>query len=135
MDERRKTKRFVEKNKAVINFTIEKQAVKRKPHQAWTKDISIDGAKLIAPKSFPFDARLIISLELPKSKQLVKLWARVVWAKESKEKGKHEIGVEFIHSLETMPNLFQHFYGHESGQPKKRIKGKGRKYPVDVFEV
>lgn len=135
MKERRKTKRFVEKNRAVIHFSIGKKSLTKNPDSAWTRNLSIDGAKLITHRFFPIDTRLIISLELPKSKQLVKLWARVIWVERSKDKRFYDVGVEFIHSLETVPNLLQHLYGF--GTCRERIASSPRKriFPVDVSEV
>ena len=112
MNERRKTQRFQEINKAIIKFSIENNQTSRDSKSALTQDLSIDGAKLVSNKSFPIYTRLIISLELPKSKQTAKLRARVVWEHSSKKKGIYEIGVEFIYSHETSPIFFQHLYGH-----------------------
>jgi len=135
MKERRKTKRFAEKNRAVINFSIEKNSINRDPKPAWTKDLSVDGAKLRSKKPFPLDTRLIITLELPTSRQIVKLWARVIWIRNTKKKGEYELGVEFIHSLETIPNLLQHLYGYVLEPNKKRSPQKHRTFSVDVAEA
>lgn len=135
MKERRKTKRFAEKNKAVINFSIVKQSINRDANSAWTRDLSIDGAKLLTRKPFPSDSRLIISLELPGSQQIVKLWARVIWIKKSKSKKYHEVGVEFIHSIDTIPNLFLHLYGHGKNKEDKRSSKTKRIFLVDVSEA
>ena len=135
MKERRKTKRFIEKNKAVINFSIQKASIDRKTNLAWTRDLSIDGAKLRTQKTFPQDTRLIISLELPKSKQVVKLWARVIWAQKMKKKGEFVLGVEFIHSLETIPDLFKHLYGFSVPTKKKNLPRKRKSFSVEVTEA
>lgn len=135
MSERRETKRFVEKNNAVITFSIEKDNLSRDSKPAWTRDLSIAGAKLLSHKSFLLDTRLLISLQLPKSKQIVELWARVVWVHSLKKKGEYEVGVKFIRSLQTIQNLLQHFYGNEVQQIEGMSPRKERFFPVDVAEV
>jgi hypothetical protein len=135
MSERRKTKRFLERNKAVIHFSIEKDAVSREPNPAWTRDISIDGARLLTHRSYPPNTKLIISLELPKSKQIVKLWARVAWTHCLDVKGQFEVGVEFIHSLQTIHNLFKHLYGYTIQPGKKDPQKKDHSFPVKIAEI
>lgn len=135
MSERRKTTRFLEKNNAVITFSIEKNNTSRDSKPAWMRDISIAGAKLLSHKSFPIDTKLLISLQSPKSKQIVELWARVVWVHSLKKKGEYEIGVKLIHSLQTMSNLFQHLYGDEVQQIEGMSPRRERFFPVDVAET
>ena len=135
MNERRKTKRFVEKNNAVIIFSIENDNTNRDSKPTWTKDLSIAGAKLLSHKSFPFGTKLLISLQLPKSKQIVELWASVVWVHSLKKKGEFEVGVKFIHSLQTIPKLLQHLYGNEVHQIEEMSPRRERFFSVDVGEV
>lgn len=135
MKEKRKAKRFTEKNKAVIHYSVENNASCRDSNPAWTRNISVDGASLLAPKSFPCDTKLILSLELPKSEQIVKLWARVVWSRNSRKKGEYEVGVEFIHSLQTRHNLFKHLYGYGIQTKKKMPAGINNSIPVEVIEM
>ncbi len=135
MNEKRKTKRFQEKNKAVISFSIKEVSKRKNSKSAWTQNLSIDGAKLLTNKSLSFDTNLIISLELPKSKQTVKLRARVVWGHSLKKKGLHEIGVKFIHTQETLPVFFKHLYGHGVRPKNKDLSQENHSFPVDVAEV
>ena len=135
MKERRKAKRFIEKNKAVIHYSVEKNASCRDSNPACTLNISVDGAQLLAPKAFPLDTRLILSLELPKSEQIVKLWARVVWTRNSRREGEYEVGVEFIHSLQTRHNLFKHLYGYGVQTKKKKPARIDDSIPVEVTEI
>lgn len=135
MKERRKAKRFIEKNKAVIHYSVEENTCCRDSNPAWTRNISVDGARLLTHKSFPLDTRLIISLELPKSEQIVKLWARVVWIRNSRKEREYEVGVEFIHSLQTRHNLFKHLYGYGIQAKKKKPAGIDNSIPVEVTEM
>jgi c-di-GMP-binding flagellar brake protein YcgR len=135
MNDRRKAKRFTEKNRAVIHYSVEENACCRDSNPAWTRNISVDGAWLLAPKSFPLDTKLILSLELPKSEQIVKLWARVVWSRSSRNKGEYEVGVEFIHSLQTRHNLFKHLYGYGIQTKKKKPAGIDNSIPVEITEM
>ena len=135
MKERRKAKRFIEKNKAVIHFSFENCFSCRDANTACTRDISIDGARLLSDRSFTIDTRLIISLELPKSQQIVKLWARVAWVHNSKNAGKYEVGVEFIHSLQTLHDLFKHLYGYGIQTKKKKPARIDDSIPVEVTEI
>jgi hypothetical protein len=135
MIERRKTKRFLEKNNCIITFSIEKDNKNRDSKPVWTQDLSVAGAKLLTHKPFQFDARLLISLQLPKSKRIIELWARVIWVNSLKKKGEYEVGVTFLHSLETIPKLFQHLYGNEIQHIEKMSPRKGRFFHVDVAEL
>ena len=135
MKNQRKTKRFLEKNKAVINFSLKEDALKQGSNMAMTWDLSLDGARLFTYKYFPVDTKLILSMDLAKSSQMVKLWAQVKWVKELNNVGEFELGVEFIHSLETIPNLMKHLYGHIPAPPKELEGRKEASYPVDMIEA
>ncbi|MCJ7580466.1 MAG: PilZ domain-containing protein [Candidatus Aminicenantes bacterium] len=132
MNERRKTTRFVEKNNGFITFSIEKDHTNRDSKPVLTQDLSITGAKLLTNKPFPIDTRLLISLQLGKSKQIVELWARVLWIHSLKENGKYEIGVVFFTSLQTIQKLVQHLYGNEFQNIEEMSPQKEHFFPVDV---
>jgi len=136
MKDKRKSKRFMEKNRAVINFSLIENAISQDTNLAATWDISINGAKLFTNKYFPVETKLIISLDLSRTELMVKLWAKVKWLNEvNSNKGKYEMGVEFIHSVETLPSLIKHLYGHgliEYDRGKGQVKNS---LPVEVTEA
>jgi len=135
MNDRRKSKRFIEKNKAVIHFSGGGGDYLGNPNPAWTRNISVDGARLLTQKMFPVDTKLIITLDLPRSEQVVKLWARVVWAQNTKQDGEFEVGVEFLHSIQTRHSLFKHLYGYRFQSENATSAKIERAIPVDVIEA
>jgi len=136
MREKRKSKRFFEKNRAVINFSVIENDISQDTNLAVTWDISIDGARLFTNKYYAPETKLIISLDLARSKLLVKLWAKVKWSRElNSHLGKYEMGVEFSHSVQTLPDLLKHFYGHELVDSKQKNSHDVNSIPVDVEEA
>ncbi|MFC2168174.1 PilZ domain-containing protein [Acidobacteriota bacterium] len=132
MSEKRKNIRFVEKNDAVIIYSIEKDNSNRDSESVRTKDLSIAGAKLLSHKFFPVDTRLLLSMQLHNSKQIMELWAKVVCVQNLNKKGEYEVGVKFIHSMQTMSNLFQHLYGNKVQQIGDMSNRKDSFFPIDV---
>jgi hypothetical protein len=126
----------MEKNRAVINFSIIENAISQDTNLAATWDISINGARLFTNKYFPVETKLIISLDLSRTELLVRLWAKVKWVNEvNNNMGKYEMGVEFIHSVQSLPELLKHLHGHElieSNQRNSRVK---KLLPVEVTEA
>ena len=135
MKDRRKSKRFIEKNKAVIHFSGGGESFFGNPDPAWTRNISVDGARLLTHKMFPVDTRLIITLDLPRSDQVVKLWARVVWTQNTNQQGEYEVGVEFLHSLQTRHSLFKHLYGYGFKAQNTTSEKIENAIPVEVVEA
>lgn len=126
----------MEKNRAVINFSIIENAISQDTNLAATWDISIDGARLYTNKYFPVETKLIISLDLSRTEVMVKLWAKVKWVNEVKiNMGKYEMGVEFIHSVQTLPALLKHLHGHGLIEYNQRNSQEKKSIPAVVTEA
>lgn len=126
----------MEKNRAVINFSIIENAISQDTNLAATWDISIDGARLYTNEYFPVETKLIISLDLSRTELMVKLWAKVKWVnKVNINMGKYEMGVEFIHSVQTLPDLLKHLYGHGFIEYNQRNSQEKKSIPAVVTEA
>jgi hypothetical protein len=121
-EERRRAKRFHEENVAEIFFISEDGESKPDSSQAYTENISIDGAKLVCGMYFSVSTRLKLSLKLSHSKQDVLLWTTVKWIKEREKDGKYEMGVEFVHDAKTIAVFMKHLYGKKKISPAERGK-------------
>ena len=119
MDNKRKDKRFEEKNKVVIQFAFESHEPNNNTKiKAITRDISLGGARIVSPKSYPVDTVLRIEINLSKSKQIVKLDGIVRWSKLSSDHESCELGIEFLHKISrSVLSLIRHLYGEEQGIP------------------
>jgi c-di-GMP-binding flagellar brake protein YcgR len=119
VDNKRRDKRFGEKNKVVIQFAFESQEANNNTKiKAITHDISLGGARIVSPKSYPVDTVLRIEVNLSKSRQIVKLDGIVRWSKLSSDRESCELGVEFLHKISrSVLSLIRHLYGEEQGIP------------------
>jgi c-di-GMP-binding flagellar brake protein YcgR len=119
VENKRKDKRFEENNKVVIQFALEgHEATGRSGVKAITRDISLGGAKLLAPKSYPVDTVMRIEINLSKSGQIVKLDGIVRWSKLSPDEKTYELGIEFLHKIsKSVLSLIRHLYGGDQDIP------------------
>jgi c-di-GMP-binding flagellar brake protein YcgR len=119
VENKRKEKRFAEENKVMIHFALEShEAGSSKGIKATTRDISLGGARLISPKSYPVDTVMRIEISLSKSEQNVKLDGIVRWSKASAEGETYEIGIEFLHKIsKSVLSLIRHLYGEDQDIP------------------
>jgi c-di-GMP-binding flagellar brake protein YcgR len=119
VENKRKEKRFEESNKVVIQFALEGQEANSNAGvNAITRDISLGGARIISPKSYPVDTVMRIKINLSKSGQVVKLDGIVRWSKLSPNEETYELGVEFLHKIsKSVLSLIQHLYGEDQGIP------------------
>jgi c-di-GMP-binding flagellar brake protein YcgR len=119
VEDKRKEKRFEEHNKVVIHFALEHQEENNGTGvKAITRDLSLGGARLIAPKSYPVDTVMRIEINLSKSEQVVKLDGIVRWVKLSPDENNYELGIEFLHKISTsVLSLIRHLYGENQGIP------------------
>ncbi len=119
MENKRKDKRFEEKNKVVIQFALNRHdANNNEGINATTHDISLGGAKILAPKSYPVDTVMRIEINLSKSGQIVKLDGIVRWSKLSSDEETYELGIEFLHKIsKSVLSLIRHLYGEDQGIP------------------
>ena len=119
MENKRKDRRFEEKNKVVIQFALDDHDAKSSTGtKAITHDISLGGARIISPKSYPVDTVMRIQINLSKSGQIVKLDGIVRWSKVSDDSENYEVGVEFLHKIsKSVLSLIRHLYGDNQGIP------------------
>jgi hypothetical protein len=119
VENKRKEKRFEESNKVVIQFALELQEENSSSGvKAITRDLSLSGARIIAPKSYPVDTVMRIEIHLSKSEQIVKLDGIVRWVELSPDENTYEIGIEFLHKIsKSVLSLIRHLYGGDQGIP------------------
>jgi c-di-GMP-binding flagellar brake protein YcgR len=119
VENKRKEKRFEENNKVVIQFALERHEANNSTGvKATTRDISLGGAKILSPKSYPVDTVMRIEISLSKSGQIVKLDGIVRWSKLSPDKETYELGVEFLHKIsKSVMSLIRHLYGEDQDVP------------------
>lgn len=119
MENKRKDRRFEEKNKVVIQFALNSHDANINEWiNATTHDISLGGAKILAPKSYPVDTVMRIEINLSKSGQIVKLDGIVRWSKLSSDEETYELGIEFLHKIsKSVLSLIRHLYGGDTGIP------------------
>ena len=117
MTEKRRDKRIKEENRVVIEVFPSGGRGEGLAINAFTKDISLTGARIWTHLLFPLNSKLNLTLYLSRSKQLVRIRATVKWGKECYD-GLHEIGVHFQHEIpDVLMALINHFYGKEEGIP------------------
>ena len=119
MENKRKEKRFQEKNKVVIKFALEgHESTNSVGVKAITRDISLGGARIISPKEYPLDTVMRIEINLSKSGQIVKLDGIIRWSKLSSDGENYELGVEFLHKIsKSVLSLIRHLFGEEQDIP------------------
>jgi len=113
MGERRKSKRFPEKNRAVINCYIKFGAFVYEEKTAYFRDLSLEGARLVTFHELSPGTECKITLDLASSNQMVQLWSRVIWVEKTQRMGEYEIGIQFIHTGDTRTQIKKHLYGEE----------------------
>lgn len=119
MENKRKDKRFQEKNEVLIHFALEShEAGNNLGTKAITHDISLGGARILAPKSFPVDTVMRVEINLSKSNQIVKLDGIVRWVKKPQNEDIYELGIEFLHKIsKSVLSLIRHLYSEDRGIP------------------
>ena len=119
MENKRKDKRFTEKNKVMIHFALDSHENGRsKGIKAITRDISLGGARIISPKLYPVNTVMRIEIILSTSGQNVKLDGIVRWSKVSSKEETYELGIEFLHKIsKSVLSLIRHLYGEKPNIP------------------
>jgi len=117
MTEKRRDKRIKEENRVVIEVSPPGAPNSSLAINAFTKDISLTGARIWTDLLFPLNSKLNLTLYLSRSKQVVRIRCAVKWKKECYD-GLYEIGVHFQHGIpDVLMALISHFYGKEEGIP------------------
>ena len=117
MIQRRKDKRIREENRVVIEVSASESPGDGQAINAFTKDISLSGVRILTDRLFPLHSRLSLILYLSRSKQVVRIRGTVKWEKKSDE-GLYEIGVQFQQGVpDVLMALINHLYGREEVIP------------------
>jgi len=124
MIEKRKSKRIKEENRLLIEASSPAAPDRSLAINAFTKDISLTGARIWTDLPFPLASKLNLTLYLSRSRQVIRMRATVKWGKEC-HNGLYEIGVRFQPGIpDTLMALITHFYGREEGIPSEVSRGK-----------
>jgi len=124
MTEKRRDKRIKEEDRVAIEASPPGAPNSSLIINAFTKDISLTGARIWTDLLFPLNSKLNLTLYLSRSRQLVRIRGIVKWQKECYD-GLHEIGVHFQHVIpDVLMALINHFYGKEEGIPTEVNRGR-----------
>ena len=117
MKERRRDVRVIEENRIVIEISGAENREDGDTIVAFTKDLSLGGAKLETDRFFDPDLELKMTIYLSRSSQVVKICGRVKWVKEI-DNGLHEMGIEFSHEIPaSIMALISHLFGKQTNIP------------------
>ncbi len=116
--ERRREKRFNEKNKVLIKSAEEHKDTSVSINaRAQTSDVSLAGARIQCKKDFPAGTVIRIVVDLGKSGDRVMVEAEVKWSRARGNGKGYEIGVEFLHNVsQTLQALLRHLYSVGNGR-------------------
>jgi hypothetical protein len=124
MADKRKDNRIKEENRVVIEVSPAGSQQNGLAINAFTKDISLSGARIWTDRAFPLQSRLNLTLYLSRSRQVIRIRGTVRWEKECYD-GLYEIGVQFQHGIpEAIMALIKHFYGKEEAIPTELYRGR-----------
>ena len=117
MIENRKDKRVKEENRIVIEVSSSGDPGDGQAVNAFTKDISLSGVRILTDRLYPLHTRLNLVLYLSRSRQVIRIRGTVMWEKKCDE-GLYEIGVQFQQGIpDVLMALINHFYGKEEKIP------------------
>jgi len=124
MKERWGDKRIEEENRVVIEISPLDGKNQGLEINAFTRDISPSGARILTERQFPLDSTLNLTFYLSRSRQIVRTPGTVKWRKH-REDGLYEIGVHFHHGIPgVLMALISHLYGKEEAIPTEVLKGR-----------
>jgi hypothetical protein len=117
MTERWGDRRIKEENRVVIDVEPAGGQDEAPEINAFTKDISPSGARILTDKRFPLHSTLHLTLYLSRSRQIIRTRGTVRWEK-ARADGLHEMGVQFQHGIpNVLTALVCHLYGQDEGIP------------------
>jgi hypothetical protein len=116
MADKRKESRVIEHNNVTIKPTPPRS--NGVGINAYTRDISIGGARIITKELFDVGSLIKIQIDLAGTNELISLEGEVKWLEFKKEEGFFELGVEFKHKISTnVVCLIRHIYQQDSRIP------------------
>jgi Tfp pilus assembly protein PilZ len=117
---KRTEKRLKEKNDVVLEYYENKQTHNKSTAFGLTKDVSLNGARILTHKKIEVGSEVKLILDLSKSRQNLSIWAKVMWINLVEEDVLYEIGVKFDHGISnTVINMLKHVYGKTGSNPVK----------------
>lgn len=115
--ERRKERRIKEENRVVIEASHPGNSDETFTANAFTRDMSLSGARIWTDKLYPLHAKIKLTLYLSRSRQVVRIASTVRWMKKC-EDGLYEMGVEFQPGVtEALMALITHLYNKDQSIP------------------
>lgn len=119
--EHRKDKRFKEQNNVLIRpSSAFREAAGNGGINAYTRDISLSGARICSEQDFPVGSVIRILIDLERTHQILKVDGEVKWTRLSEDGDFYELGVEFLHSIsQTLLSLIKHLYGEREAIPSQ----------------
>jgi c-di-GMP-binding flagellar brake protein YcgR len=110
--EKRREKRFLEKNEVLIKSAINgKETTGSVGANAYTFDLSLAGARIRSEQFFDIGTIIRININLERTGQSIKVDGEVKWFRKNEEDEIYELGVEFLHSIsQTLLSLIRHLY-------------------------
>jgi len=112
MTEQRRQKRIAQENKVTVHV-LEKQpdAQSIPPFFALTKDLSLEGVKIITENKIPPETLVKVELVLEKTRKIICLTGRVKWARSLYDEEVYELGIEYVDQQpRKIIDLLEHLY-------------------------
>lgn len=112
MTEQRRQKRIKQENKVTVHIIDDQADVPAaSPFLALTKDLSLEGVKIITEKRIPEGTLVKIELALEKSRKLIRLNGRVKWSRSLYDEEVYELGIEYVDvQPRKIISLLEHLY-------------------------
>jgi hypothetical protein len=115
--EKRKDRRIREENRVVIEISPAGTQAESFAANAFTRDLSLTGARIWTDRLYPLNSKLKLTLYLARSKQIIRICSTVQWMKGSVE-GLYEMGVQFQPGVpDAVMALINHIYSKDQGIP------------------
>ncbi|HUU36902.1 MAG TPA: PilZ domain-containing protein [Candidatus Desulfaltia sp.] len=117
MAERRKDRRIKEENRVVIESSPAGAQGESFTANAFTRDLSLTGARILTDRLYPLNSKLKLTLYLSRSRQIIRICSTVRWMKGSAE-GLYEMGVQFQPGIpDAVMALINHVYSKDQRIP------------------
>jgi hypothetical protein len=117
MAEKRKDRRIKEENRVLIEISPAGAKAESVTANAFTRDLSITGARIRTDRLYPLNSKLKLTLYLSRSKQIIRICSTVRWMKGCDD-GLYEIGVQFQPGIpDAIMALINHIYSKDQQVP------------------
>lgn len=109
--ERTKEKRKYLRFDCSVKATYELVDEYANPKEAFTKDVSRGGLRLVLNQEIPAQSKIKIHFHIPKEKEPIDAIAEVVWIRKDLQKGVLHTGLKFVKiSPSNKARLLEHAY-------------------------